>query len=408
MNLSISPEPTALSVHDTGARGDGITDDHGAIQRALDGLHHVVVIPSGFYILGDTLRIGSSKCLLVHPEAVLRFADGAGRDAGSFLLTNADHISGNDHIEVTGGIWDGNNEGNTRGEDGDPEAYTGVAINFVNIRHLRLTDMTVRNPDSFSIRLGEAQHFTVENIRLDHAVTRPNQDGVHVGGFCEKGYIRNLQAITPNTPNDDMVALNADDNVERALNLGMKRGPIRNIHVEGLAAESAYTFVRLLSETHRIENIRVRDLAGGCRCYTINMDNWAFPQGSGDIRNIDIKNVRISKVPDAPSFPLVDIRLRVQDLLIEDLERVEDCHAAPTLTIDNLTNNTIWLDDVTHENLELSSVDAGTIEGVIQPLFQQDGTQTAQVLIEMYDNSKLVLARGGIKRLSMNRKSTDG
>ena len=79
-------------------------------------------------------------------------------------------------------------------------------------------DLTVLNPESFSIRLGEVRHFTVENIVFDHPVIRPNQDGVHVGGFSEHGYIRNLRAATVNTTSDDMVALNADDDVQRVLN----------------------------------------------------------------------------------------------------------------------------------------------------------------------------------------------
>ena len=35
------------------------------------------------------------------------------------------------------------------GEAGDPNAYTGVALNFVNVRRLRLGEMTIRNPGSF-------------------------------------------------------------------------------------------------------------------------------------------------------------------------------------------------------------------------------------------------------------------
>ena len=257
MKHSIPSQPHAISVRDTGARGDGKSDDSGAIQRALDGAGRIVSIPPGMYILGSTLRIGSGKTILAHLDAVLRLADGAGRNASSFLLTNRDHESGNHHIEVKGGIWDGNNGGNSRGPDGDPNAYTGVALNFVNTSHLRLINMTIRNPDSFSIRIGETKHFVVENVSFDHPEIRLNQDGIHVGGFCEDGYIHNLHALTANTTSDDMVALNADDDVERNLNIGMKRGPIRNVHVEGLTGEGVHAFVRLLSETQLIENIRI-------------------------------------------------------------------------------------------------------------------------------------------------------
>jgi len=391
----------SLSVHDTGARGDGTADDRGAIQRALDEADRVVSIPPGVYILGDTLRIGSGKTILAHPDAVLRLADGAGRDASSFLLTNSNHVSGNDHIEVQGGIWDGNNQGNARGQDGDPNAYTGVALNFVNVRHLRLVNMTIRNPDSFSIRIGEARHFIVENVLFDHPVSRPNQDGVHVGGFCEDGYIRNLRAVTPNTTNDDMVALNADDDVERTLNLGMKRGPIRNIHVEGLIGESVYTFVRLLSSTQPIENIRIRDISGGCRCHAINMSNWRFPQGTGNIRNIDIRHAHVANT--SGPLPLVSINLRVHDLLIEDFQRPRDDESsAPTLAIANCAQNTVQLSHVSEDELKLTAGGSAGIEAEVRPLAQPDGTLVHEAIVRMQEDSKLVLARGGIVRLAVD------
>jgi len=177
--------------------------------------------------------------------------------------------------------------------------------------------------------------------------------------------------------------------------------------VEGLSAESAYTFVRLLSETQPIENIRIRDITGGCRSYAVNMDNWAFPQGSGDIRNIDIRNLHVTKVPGSSMFPLVDIRLNVRDLLIEDFERVEDDHSASTLTIENLTRNVIKMEDVSARDLVLTTEGTGTVDGTIRPLSQTDGSQVDQVLIKMRDNCKLALLRGGIKRLEMNRGNID-
>jgi hypothetical protein len=406
MNLSVSSTPGAISVRDTGARGDGIADDSGAIQRALDEAHRIVSSPPGVYILGDTLRIGSGKTILAHADAVLRLADGAGRDANSFLLTNSDHASGNEYIEVQGGIWDGNNEGNSRGKDGDADAYTGVALNFVNLQHLRLTNMMIRNPDSFSIRIGETRHFAVENVLFDHSVSRPNQDGVHVGGFCEDGTIRNLRALTPDTTNDDMVALNADDDVERNLNLGMKRGPIRNVHVEGLTGDSVYTFVRLLSETQRIENIRIRDISGGCRWHVINMKNWRFPSGSGDIRNVNISHVRVTKVPEASAAPLIPIFLRVRDLSIEDFERPQDDHSlAPTLVIENSAENAVQLIPVSEEDLKLTEGDSGSIECDVQAFAQPDGTWVHQAAIRMHDGAQLVLARGGIGWLALNREA---
>ena len=335
----------SISVRDTGATGDGSTDDSGAIQRALDSGASVVAIPAGRYRIGTTLRVRSRCTIRAADDAILQFADGAGADSSCFLITNADHDSGDRQIEIQGGVWDGNSQGNPRGDDGDGEAYTGVALNFINVERLILANLRVRNPESFSIRIGQARHFRIEGIEFDHPIIRPNQDGVHVGGFCEYGFIGNLRAVTPYTTNDDMVALNADDNVERAINLGMKRGPIRHVQVEGLSGEGVYTFVRLLSESQPIEDIRISALSGRCRWYAINLDNWAFPVGSGQIADVEVRDVRVGKALEGSSTaPLVHIRLGIDDLRIHRFERpVNDEHPAPTLVIENGRQNHIDL-----------------------------------------------------------------
>lgn len=346
-------------VRDYGAIGDGITDDTAAIQRALDGGDCIVTIPPGTYTVSAALKVEFATTIKAAPDAVIRLADGAGTHAGVFLLTNADPIGGNAHIRVYGGIWDGNCAANPRGEDGDMDGYTGTAINFINVTDLAVRSITVRNPEAFSIRLGGVEDFSVEDISFDHRIIRPNQDGVHVGGFCRRGVIRNLRALTPGTTNDDMVALNADDDVERVLNLGMRRGPISDITVEGLHAEDAYTFVRLLSVTELIENITIADIRGGCRFYAINMNNWRFPVGVGNIRNVRIRNLSVHKTdgselaPSSPECPLIGIRLAVADLRIENVRREpDDDLPAPTLRIDNGRENAIHLDGATGEATE--------------------------------------------------------
>ncbi len=353
-----------VSVVDYGATGNGQQDDAAAIQKALDSGAEVVIIPSGVYRIGCTLWIGSGVTLKADPQAVIRLANGAGNHVSVFLLANRNPGNGNNHITVEGGIWDGNNEHNSRGEDGDLFAYTGTAINFVNVKHLVLRKLTVRNPDAFSIRLGEVEDFLVEDILLDHSVVRPNQDGIHVGGFSQRGIIRRIKAVNPNTPNDDMVALNADDNVERVLNLGMRRGPIRDILVEDLQANGAYTFVRMLSKESLIENITVRRVKGSCRFYAVNMNNWRFPIGSGDIRNVRLEQFNVTKTGYTDWAPsLIHITLKVRDLYIRDFQRGENPKTAQatTLFLSNGLENTIQSADDRQKSSSMFSITQGGI-----------------------------------------------
>jgi polygalacturonase len=393
----------AVSVTEFGAVGDGVADDAPAIQRALDSPSAVVTIPEGTYIIGDTLLLDSGQTLYAHPEAILRLADGAAKDVHDFLITNRAHDAGNSHLSMIGGIWDGNNEHNARGSDGDPNACTGVAINFVNVSHLAIRDLTVRNPDSFSIRLGEVRHFKVENIRFDHPVSRPNQDGVHVGGFSEHGVLRNLRALTPNTTNDDMVALNADDDVERCLNLGMKRGPIRNIHVDGVYAESVYTFVRLLSETQPVENITIRNVKGGCRMYVINMNNWRFDKRKGAIRNVRVDDVDVIKAGPDNDRPLIIIQLQVHDLVIRNFHRdVSDSNTAPTLLIANSAEKDLSLDLSSAEQvLDMQQHSSGAQVHATE--YALPGRPAAQhVKVHADSDGVIRLERGSISELLLN------
>ena len=87
----------------------------------------------------------------------------------------------------------------------------GVGMSFVQVRKLTVRNVTMHNNESFAIRVGEVDRFLIENVLLNHTVIRPNQDGIHVGGFSENGVIRNISAKGAGVPNDDMVALNADD-----------------------------------------------------------------------------------------------------------------------------------------------------------------------------------------------------
>jgi polygalacturonase len=200
-----------VNVKQSGAIGDGAADDTAAIQSALNGGQRTVIIPAGTYKISNTLKLDSGTTIQADARAIIRLADHADNDVGLFVLANRDFTAGNIDITVDGGIWDGNNEHNARGRPEQMPCYTGAALNFINVRRLTLRNLTVRNPDAYAIRACHLGDFVIEKIGFDFSVTRPNQDGVHLDGFCERGVIRNLRALSPYATNDDMVALNADD-----------------------------------------------------------------------------------------------------------------------------------------------------------------------------------------------------
>jgi sugar lactone lactonase YvrE len=69
---------TWVNVRDLGAKGDGHADDTEVLQKAI-ALHHAIYLPSGFYIVHDTLKLRSDTVLIgLHPGATqIILPDGA-------------------------------------------------------------------------------------------------------------------------------------------------------------------------------------------------------------------------------------------------------------------------------------------------------------------------------------------
>ena len=381
------------------AAGDGRADDTRALQKALDGGNKTVIIPDGIYLVTEALRVFSNTRITAGPNAVIRLADGAGKKLENWIVCNADTRKGNSGITIEGGTWDANCRANPRGEEHAPGAFSGVAVSFINTRKLTLKNMTVCNPDSFFIRLGDSEDFKVENIRLLNLYPRINQDGVHIGGGCRRGLIRKIHAISPFTPNDDLVALNADDDVTRHFNRGMRCGPIEDIAIDDLYADSAYTFIRMLSQDNPIRNIRAANLRGGVRVNLLNLNRWRFPRGKGNISNVTVKNVAIRKMPAQNTFPdtierlpLCDIGLKINNFIIENFVRLPaDCPRAATFAVENDCQNDLKINGLTAEQRQqlLGTMPAASWNAA------RNGVSANGI-------DKISLASGGFRRLELN------
>lgn len=131
-------------------------NDSAAIQRALDVKARplTVVIPKGVYDVTSTLRVGSHTTIKAHPEARLVLNGGVRRRAGDFLLSNADEKGGNEDIAIEGGVWD------------------GAPFNFMNVKNLRLFDMTLADSVIGDVRFPGVDGFDVRRIKIVSPVLR--------------------------------------------------------------------------------------------------------------------------------------------------------------------------------------------------------------------------------------------
>jgi hypothetical protein len=332
------------SFHDVraaGARGDGNTDDSPAFENLLRSGAASIYVPPGEYAVARPIRLRSGTRLLAHPLARVRIADGAEWGVRDALLTNAEWERGDAHIEVSGGIWDGNCRHVRRAAEDERDGYTGNLMIFRNVEHLVLKDLHLADPASYFVALGKVRKFRVEHIRFEILHHTRNQDGIHVSGHCEDGFIREITGYGKYCPGDDLVALNADDALDRSETRSCLAGPIRRIVVSGLRAEDCHAFIRFASVWSTIEDVVVRDLEGGCVDAAINadclrfcrsplfeIDDPAFAQGCGDLRNIHLSGLRIWKTRDLGSG-MLQLHARLQNCTVEDFERVFERDANP-------------------------------------------------------------------------------
>jgi parallel beta-helix repeat protein len=128
-----------VDVRSTGARGDGVRDDTGAIQRAIDALPAaggIVSVPAGRYLVDPVrrIRLRSHMQLRLDPAAYLVAKPNAAGRAYVLLLENVDDVviaGGN----ILGERW---RHLGTRGEWGHGIAIQGSSR--VRVRDIRISD----------------------------------------------------------------------------------------------------------------------------------------------------------------------------------------------------------------------------------------------------------------------------
>lgn len=301
------------SVLEFGALGDGIHDDYAAFQAALDSGLSTIVIPQGIYLISKTLKVHSNTTIVADKNAKMVMKSLSRRKRNEFLLSNSDTVNGNQNIKITGGIWDGNN---TATENSKPDlfyksGYSGSMLNFINVENLILSDMVLSNSVAYYIRFCKVHYFVIENIDFVCDSFGFNQDGLHFGGDVKHGKVKNIRALSYGQTNDDMIALNADDSVERVENLDLCRDTIEDITFENIFTENCHTIIRMLSVTAEIKNLHFKNIYGGFRCYAINADaarycmtplfeENEYPDGVGKISDIYFEEFSCFPVLDLP------------------------------------------------------------------------------------------------------------
>ncbi len=388
-----------ISIKEFGAVGDGAHDDSAAFNAAFAG-GNAVSIPAGEYRIGHTVYIGSDTTIAADPNAHIKMGAGAqkGRD-DYFMTTRPGTVTRN--VSITGGIWDGNCAQNDRGSDlYDVTATTGVLFNFRGAENLSFTHMTVKDPLCYYWRFCQAKDVVMSDIRFATEHLGPNQDGVHLAGYCYNFLMEDFFG-TYGSPNDDFIALNADDALNRQESFDVINGPIENVTVRNLHSDFCHCFVRLLSVTSPITNVNISHVTGACKYCVLNMDmargcrvplfhEEDFPNGVGDIRDVALSDVHVSwAAPDRPVLERICIMGNVRSFSVRDFSNAEG------------TDGYLYLDKLAAHDFELHGMKNAVVREAKAPCVSVTGDDIKGVVT--YGDSLLVsLTR--FDSLTLNRK----
>lgn len=210
------------NVRDYGAKADGKTLDHHAINAAIDScVAHGggrVVVPAGTYLCGSIrmkshveLHLSAGAKILAAPASMKAYDEAeswegpAYQDGGHTYFKNSlIYAIGQEHVSVTGrGMIDG--QGLTKKDTEKGGVVNGgnigtgdKAIAFKLCRNILIRDVTIYRGGHFAIILTGCELGTVDNVTID-----TNRDGFDID-CCKYLSVSNCKI---NTPRDDALVL---------------------------------------------------------------------------------------------------------------------------------------------------------------------------------------------------------
>lgn len=220
--LSLMASANSYNVRDYGAKGDGKTLDHTAINQAIEAASKAgggqVYLPAGTYLCGSIrmksnidLHLSAGAKILAAPAEMKAYDEsevfGAPeyQDGGHTYFHNSlIWAEGQHDVSITGrGMIDG--EGLTRRDtekagnvQGGSIGTGDKAIALKQCRNVTIRDITIYRGGHFAIIVTGCEIGTIDNVTVD-----TNRDGIDID-CCKYFTVSNTKV---NTPNDDAIVL---------------------------------------------------------------------------------------------------------------------------------------------------------------------------------------------------------
>ena len=323
-SLAANAASADYNVKDYGAKGDGTSLDHLAINKAIDAAVAAgggrVVLPSGTYLCGS-IRLKSNVELHITPGATILAAPASMKaydesevfgapeyqDGGHTYFHNSlIWAEGQQNVSITGrGRIDG--EGLTKRDtekagnvQGGSIGTGDKAIALKQCRNVTIRDITIFRGGHFAIIITGCEIGTIDNVTID-----TNRDGIDID-CCKYFTVSNTKV---NTPNDDAIVLKSSYALKKPVLC--EHILITNCIVTG------YKLGTFLDGTYVPEKVnwvcgRIKlgtESNGGYRNITISNCSCMWSSGlafevvdQGRMENIVVDNISLSHVHHYPIY----------------------------------------------------------------------------------------------------------
>lgn len=264
-----------------GAKGDGVTDDTEAIQKALT--FNNVNISKNYLI---------TKNLVLHSNLKV-FGGGTITKKTEFNDSYLNHsifsFTDSNNIDINNIVLRSNS----------------LAVSVHGCSNVNITNLII-NSEKYSILISDSEKnesngITISNIKLENDITIISSDGIHIDGGCSNIYVTNVSGTT----GDDFIALNAIEGIRKTI----KNVIIDNIKCSGHAGVRLYGQLNCTIENVSINNsyinsdngIRLTNIVGFTE---INLNAPTFNNivFNNCIVNSSIRNVFLSYINGSATF----------------------------------------------------------------------------------------------------------
>ena len=320
------------NIRDYGAKGDGKTLDHTAINRAIEAAVAKgggrIVVPTGTYLCGSIrlksnieLHLMAGAKILAAPAKMKAYDESEVfgfpeyQDGGHTYFHNSlIWAEGQENVSITGrGMIDG--EGLTKKDteragnvQGGSIGTGDKAIALKLCKNILIRDITIFRGGHFAIIVTGCERGTIDNVTID-----TNRDGIDID-CCKYLTVTNTKV---NTPSDDAIVLKASYALKRAV--ACEHILITNCLVTG------YKLGTFLDGTYQPEKVnwvcgRIKlgtESNGGYRNITISNCTCMWSSGlafeevdQGRMENITVTNISMSHVHHYPIYITTGCRNR--------------------------------------------------------------------------------------------------